>query len=48
MLDMHCHIIPYTDDGAVDVNASLQMGREYMKRNFKKYYYTFYRIAIVF
>ena len=31
MLDMHCHIIPYTDDGAVDVNASLQMGREAQK-----------------
>ena len=31
MLDMHCHIIPYTDDGAVDVNASLQIGREAQK-----------------
>ena len=27
MIDMHCHIIPYTDDGAVDNEASLEMGR---------------------
>ena len=27
MIDMHCHIVPYTDDGAVDNEASLEMGR---------------------
>lgn len=27
MIDMHCHIIPYTDDGAVDLNTSLEMAR---------------------
>lgn len=27
MLDIHCHIVPYTDDGAVDINASLEMAK---------------------
>ena len=27
MLDIHCHIVPYTDDGAVDINTSLEMAR---------------------
>lgn len=31
MLDMHCHIIPYTDDGAADLKTSLEMARTAMK-----------------
>ncbi len=31
MLDIHCHIVPYTDDGAVDINASLEMARNAIK-----------------
>ena len=27
MIDMHCHIVPFTDDGAVDNDASLEMGK---------------------
>lgn len=27
MIDMHCHIVPYTDDGAIDNDASLEMGK---------------------
>lgn len=27
MIDMHCHIVPYTDDGAVDLNTSLEMAK---------------------
>lgn len=27
MLDIHCHIVPYTDDGALDTNASIEMGK---------------------
>ncbi len=28
MIDMHCHIIPYTDDGAVDTDATIRMGKK--------------------
>ena len=28
MLDLHCHIIPYTDDGALDTNTSIEMGKK--------------------
>ena len=28
MIDMHCHIIPYTDDGAIDLNTSIDMARK--------------------
>ncbi len=28
MIDMHCHIIPYTDDGAVDTDATIKMGKK--------------------
>lgn len=28
MLDIHCHILPYTDDGATDINASLDMAKK--------------------
>ncbi len=28
MLDIHCHIVPYTDDGALDAEASILMGRK--------------------
>lgn len=28
MIDMHCHIVPYTDDGAKDTETSIQMGRK--------------------
>ncbi len=28
MLDMHCHIIPYTDDGALDTSTSIEMGKK--------------------
>ena len=28
MLDLHCHIIPYTDDGALDTNTSIEMGQK--------------------
>ena len=28
MLDMHCHIIPETDDGAKDMNITLKMGKK--------------------
>lgn len=31
MLDLHCHIIPYTDDGAKDINISIEMGRKAVK-----------------
>ena len=31
MLDIHCHIVPYTDDGAVDINASLEMAKNAQK-----------------
>ena len=27
MLDMHCHIVPYTDDGALDTYSSIEMGK---------------------
>ena len=27
MIDMHCHIVPFTDDGAVDNDASIEMGK---------------------
>lgn len=27
MLDMHCHIVPYTDDGALDTYFSIEMGK---------------------
>ncbi|MGN1013587.1 MAG: tyrosine-protein phosphatase [Clostridia bacterium] len=28
MLDMHCHIVPYTDDGALDTYSSIEMGKK--------------------
>lgn len=28
MIDMHCHIVPYTDDGARDVQTAIDMGRK--------------------
>ncbi|MBO5478084.1 MAG: hypothetical protein J6A15_10110 [Clostridia bacterium] len=28
MIDMHCHIVPYTDDGAKDTQTSIEMGRK--------------------
>ncbi len=27
MIDLHCHILPGIDDGAADLDASLQMAR---------------------
>lgn len=27
MIDMHCHIVPYTDDGSIDNNSSIEMGK---------------------
>lgn len=31
MLDIHCHIVPFTDDGARDVDTTLAMAREAVK-----------------
>lgn len=35
MIDMHCHIVPYTDDGARDTETSLNMGRKASELGYK-------------
>lgn len=34
MIDMHCHIIPYTDDGAKDLDSSIAMGKAAQKAGY--------------
>lgn len=35
MLDIHCHIVPYTDDGALDINSSIEMGKKAQELGYK-------------
>ena len=35
IIDMHCHILPGIDDGAKDINESLDMAREAVKQGIK-------------
>lgn len=40
MIDMHCHIVPFTDDGAKDVDTTLDMAREAVKAGYKQAFAT--------
>ena len=35
MIDMHCHIVPYTDDGAKDLDTSIAMGKAAQEAGYK-------------
>ena len=34
MIDIHCHIIPNTDDGAKDLDSSIAMGKAAQKAGY--------------
>lgn len=40
MIDMHCHIVPYTDDGSKNMNMTLEMAREAVKAGYNKIFAT--------
>lgn len=40
MIDMHCHIVPYTDDGAKNMNEALAMARKAVSVGYDKIFAT--------